>query len=227
MPAASETPDRAPETTRSAEPEGFKTAAEMVREAARRAEPPRTIPEDVQLAIDASGGQITAAQVRVLQRTICSKFSIEQLQLYLTICGRKGVDPFTEAYGFPNSEGGLAFGLRIDGMRALAMRQGAYTSRTVETLLIPDGEHKGELLGARATVTRQGMTQPVIEEAYMAEYSRKGFTDEKGHYHPSMWERFPETMIRKVAESKALRAAFPDALSGVYEPSEIDERGTG
>jgi len=170
------------------------------------------IPDDVQLAVDASGGTITVAQVRVLQRTLCSKFSIEQLQLYLTICARKGVDPFTEAYGFPNSEGGLAFGLRIDGMRALAMRTGQYISRTVETIFAPE-DKGGGLIGARAIIKRTGMDTPVVEEAYMAEYDRGGGMG---------WKQFPETMIRKVAESKALRAAFPDALSGVYEPAEME-----
>jgi RecT family protein len=169
------------------------------------------VPADIQLAVDASDRTVTPAQVKVLKATICAKLSIEQLQLYLTICARKNVDPFSQAYAFPQEEGGLAFGLRIDGMRALAMRTGQYTSRTVETLLVPDGERKGQLLGARATVTRAGMTAPVVEEAYMAEYAKAG----RG------WNTYPETMIRKVAESKALRAAFPDALSGVYEPAEI------
>jgi RecT family len=170
------------------------------------------VPADIQLAVDASGGTVTAAQVRVLKATICLRLSVEQLQLYLTICARKQVDPFQQAYAFPSEEGGLAFGLRIDGMRALAMRTGEYLSRAVETLLVPDGEKKGELLGARATVTRKGMSAPVVEEAYMAEYYKAG----RG------WDKYPETMIRKVAESKALRAAFPDALSGVYEPAEME-----
>ena len=172
----------------------------------------KEIPEDVALAVEASGNTVTAAQVKVLKATICAKLSIEQLQLYLTICSRKGIDPFTQAYGFLSEQGGLSFGLRIDGMRALAMRTGEYQSRTVETLLVPDGEKKGQLLGARCTVVRKGMTAPVVEEAYMAEYFKAG---------PG-WNVYPETMIRKVAESKALRAAFPDALSGVYEPAELE-----
>jgi hypothetical protein len=168
---------------------------------------------DVALAVSASNNLVTADQVRVLKATICAKLSLPQLQLYLAICARKGVDPFTQAYAFPQEDGGLAFGLRIDGMRALAMRTGEYLARTVETLLVPDGEHKGELLGARCTVTRKGMTSSVVEEAYMAEYAHRG----RG------WEQFPETMIRKVAESKCLRAAFPDALSGIYELSEMND----
>lgn len=173
------------------------------------------IPEDVALAVAASEGTVTVAQVQVLKRTICAKFSIEQLQLYLTICARKKVDPFTQAYGFPNQEGGLAFGLRIDGMRALAMHTGDYVRREVELLVVPEGEKKGEVYGAVARIWRRGMEAPVVEEALFSEYRKSG---------PSAfgWNQYPETMIRKVAESKALRAAFPDALSGVYEPAEME-----
>lgn len=186
----------------------FKTAKQIQLDQAK----PLAIPEDVQLAVEASDGAVTPAQVRVLQRTLCTKFTIEQLQLYLTICARKKVDPFTEAYGFPNSEGGLAFGLRIDGMRALAMRTGDYNRREVELLVVPEGERKGEIYGAIARIWRKGMEAPVVEEALFSEYKKPGFG----------WTTYPETMIRKVAESKALRAAFPDALSGVYEPSEME-----
>jgi len=200
---------------------GFETAAQLKeREDAGRslaagpANAPLAIAEEDRLAVESSHGTVTAADVRTLRDTLCAKFSPAQLRLYLAVCARKGVDPFTEAYGFPNSDGGLAFGLRIDGMRALAMRTGDYLSRSVETILVPEGDHKGELQGARATVVRKGMTAPVVEEAWMAEYNRGGGRG---------WAQFPETMIRKVAESKALRAAFPDALSGVYEPAELSE----
>jgi len=168
------------------------------------------VPEGVAIAVEAAEGDVTVGQVKVLQRTLCAKFSPDQLALYLAICHRKGVDPFTQAYGFPNSDGGLAFGLRIDGMRALAMRTQEYDSRTVETLWAPK-EEGGKLIGARCTVKRLGMSAPVVEEAWMAEYDRGGLG----------WKQFPETMIRKVAESKALRAAFPDALGGFYEPAEL------
>jgi RecT family len=165
---------------------------------------------DAPLATRVSG--LSPDLVEVLAKTVCSKLSPDQLLLYLAICGQKRVDPFTQAYAFPNSDGGLAFGLRIDGMRALAMRTGEYESRKIETLWSnPDGT--GTMIGARATVRRKGMTEPVVEEAWMAEYDRGGMG----------WKQFPETMIRKVAESKALRAAFPDALSGVYEPAELSE----
>ena len=164
---------------------------------------------DIELAVQAANNIVTPAQVRVLLATVgkVKRLSIEQVQLFLTICARKGVDPFTEAYVFPEGEG-IAFGLRIDGMRALAMRTGQYLSRKVDSIVNEDGD----VVGARCTVERKGLTAPIVEEAYFGEYRKAGIG----------WDKYPETMIRKVAESKALRAAFPDALSGVYEPSEME-----
>ena len=191
------------------EPEGFRNAADLAKEQGIQL---ATRPAWVSMAVEASERTVTPIQVEVLKKTLCAKFTEEQMLLYLAICARKHVDPFTEAYGFPNSDGGLAFGLRIDGMRSLAMQTGDYVRREVETILgEPDKDGKKPLIGARARVWRRGMDAPVIEEAYMAEYDQGRLG----------WRQYPETMIRKVAESKALRAAFPDALAGVYEPSEI------
>jgi hypothetical protein len=164
------------------------------------------------LAVQVTGGTVPAAQVEVLRKTICSKLTDEQLLLYLVRCHRKGIDPFTDAYAFPQSDGGLAMGLRIDGMRALAMNTGAYLSRVIEP--ITDPKDPSILVGARCTIVRAGMSGPVVEEAYLKEYNRGGVG----------WSQFPETMIRKVAEAKALRAAFADALAGIYEPAEMDDK---
>jgi len=175
------------------------------------AAPARAIPDtDIELAVAAADHTVTPAQVRVLLATIgkTKKLSIEQVQLYLTICARKHVDPFSDAYVFPDGDG-IAFGLRIDGMRALALRTGELVSRTVEEIMAPDGK---TVMGARCTVERKGLSKPVVEEAYFEEYRRKG----------TGWDQFPGTMIRKVAEAKALRAAFADALSGVHEPAEME-----
>jgi RecT family len=166
-----------------------------------------------ELAVAVSG--LTEPMALVLKRTVCAKLTDDQFLLYLAICAKKEVDPFTGAYAFPNSEGGLAFGLRIDGMRALAMRTGALLNRTVED--ITDPKDSSKVIGARATIERLGMTKPVVEDAYFSEYDRGGMG----------WKQFPITMIRKVAEAKCLRAAFPDALSGSYEPSEVDHANEG
>lgn len=191
----------------------FKTGVEVAHERGLAVAP---LPEQAELSVRVSG--LEPAMVEVLRKTTCAKFTEAQFLLYLAICKIKGLDPFTEAYGFPSSEGGLSFGLRIDGMRSLAMRTGQYLSREVDSLFVgEDGIEIAEpgpnrkLVGAQCIVRRSGMERPVVEAAYLAEYDTGKF----------LWATHKETMIRKVAESKALRAAFPDALAGVYEPAEI------
>ena len=173
----------------------FQTAAEILHA------------DNLDLAVQASEGDVTLAQVQVLRKTLCAKFSPEQLMLYLTVCHRKGVDPFTEAYGFPSSEGGLSFGLRIAGMRALARRAAPY-SRKLSLLFKPGDE--SVVIGARCEIHRKGDPEPFVSEVLLSEYHKGG-----------MWDRMPEVMIKKVAEATCLRAAYPDALSGIYEVTEI------
>ena len=173
--------------------------------------------EPISLAYEVSERKVNRAMISVARKTICAKLNDDQFLMYWAICQQKGVDPFSGAYGFPNKEGGIAFGLRIDGMRALASKTGQMLRREVELLLVADGPKKGEVYGAVARIWRKGMDAPVVEEALFSEYKKSGFG----------WEQYPETMIRKVAESKALRAAFGDALAGIYEPSEIEDRDGG
>ena len=171
---------------------------------------------EIELAYQVTGPSIPVAQLTVLRNAVCPKLSSEQFLLYVVRCVRKGVDMFDQAYAFPNRDGGLAMGLKIDGMRDLAMRTGAYVSRKVETLFDPTDTEKRKPIGARCEIRRKGMEEPIVEEAYLSEYDASRWSDQA-----LIWKRMPETMIRKVAESKALRAAFPDALAGVYEPAEI------
>jgi hypothetical protein len=188
--------------SREAHVEGLPMAGAPAEAAAQLAVP---APPELALAVEVSG--LTSAQVRVLRASF-GKLSLEQLQMFLAICARKGVDPFTQAYAFPNNDGGLAFGLKIDGMRALARRAARY-SRVIELLTVP--EHPEEILGARCTIQRDGDPAPFVSEVLLREYHKGG-----------NWNVMPEVMIKKVAEATCLRGAFADALSGVYEPAEIE-----
>lgn len=197
-----------------AEVPGFVKASELPRAEQSLAAAPASaeiaIPtEPIALAYEVSERRINRPMIAVARKTVCAKLSDDQFLFYWALCQKRGLDPFTQAYAFPASDGGLSFGLRIDGMRALAMATGQYESRSIETITSPTDKTK--VIGARATIVRTGMKAPVVEEAYRSEYDSGKF----------LWATHPETMIRKVAESKALRAAFPDALAGLYEPAEI------
>ena len=167
----------------------------------------RQVPDDVALAVEVSGRTVSAAEVQVLRDTICKRLSLGQLQLFLAACHHYGVSPLTGAYAFPSGDG-IAFGLKIDGMRALARKAAKY-SRKLELITKP--EDKATIIGARCEILREGDSAPFVSEVLLREFRKGG-----------SWDVMPEVMIKKVAEAHALRAAYPDALSGVYEPSEME-----
>lgn len=68
----------------------------------------------------------------------------------------------------------------------------------------------GTLWGATCSVKRSSIAEPFTVTVPLKEYNRNN----------SQWINKPETMIKKVAESQALSAAYPELLTGVYDESE-------
>lgn len=71
----------------------------------------------------------------------------------------------------------------------------------------------GTLWGAACTIVRDDFEVAFTVMVPLSEYKRKSY----------IWEHKPGTMIKKVAESQCLSAAFPE-LAGVYDEA---ERGDG
>lgn len=87
-----------------------------------------------------------------------------------------------------------------------------------EGTLVLDGTEK--LLGGWCRVSVQDFEHEMFEEVSLAEYSTG----------KSNWAKMPATMIRKVAIVHALREAFPEDLSGLYDSAEmgkVEEGDTG
>lgn len=169
----------------------------------------RQVPEDVALMVAASGNSLTPTVVEIVRDTVGKGLNPGQLRLFLALCDAHKVSPLTGAYAFPQGAG-IAFGLKIDGMRALARRKANYTRKL--DLLYRPGSTTGEVIGAWCEIEREGDRAPFRSEVLLKEFSKGG-----------NWDVMPEAMIKKVAESHALRAAFPDALGGIYEPAELDK----
>lgn len=68
----------------------------------------------------------------------------------------------------------------------------------------------GKLWGAKCEVKRSSIAEPFTITVPLSEYVRNN----------NQWQNKPETMIKKVAESQALSAAYPELLTGVYDESE-------
>lgn len=114
-----------------------------------------------------------------------------------------------------------------DGYRKAAQRQAEYDYHYAEAIYSNDEftvmngiiEHKynfmkrGELVGAYCVVKRRSSTRSVYSIVRIEEYDKR----------QSNWNTMKETMIKKVAESQALRSAFQDVFGGTYSEFELPE----
>lgn len=104
----------------------------------------------------------------------------------------------------------------IDGMRAVADRSGQYDGRDIAVELAKGSDGLEKPVKAVCRVHRKDWSRPLVEEVRFEEAVRR----RKDGQLTRPWAEMPITMLRKVAEERALRAAFPVHLSGVYGEAE-------
>lgn len=108
-----------------------------------------------------------------------------------------------------------------DGFLAIAHRSGKFggiesTSTLKEVPKLIDGEWKMTTdLVAIAKVWRTDSQMPFVVEVFYSEYVQRKKSGEPTRF----WAEKPHTMLKKVAESQALRKAFN--ISGLYSPEEV------
>lgn len=107
----------------------------------------------------------------------------------------------------------------IDGLRAIAQRTGLYDGQD-EPEFGPMKEGHPEW--AKVKVYRKDWRRPAVGIAFWTEYVQTFRDKQTGKQAvSSMWARMPRVMLSKVAESIALRKAFPEDMSGLYSDAEM------
>ncbi len=108
-----------------------------------------------------------------------------------------------------------------DSFLTLAHRSGKFAGIETTTEIKPtakliqgEWEQKNDLT-ATCKVYRSDMERPVVVEVSFTEYVQKTKEGEITKF----WKEMPETMLKKVAESQALRKAFD--ITGLYAEEEI------
>ena len=101
----------------------------------------------------------------------------------------------------PRYEGTKAGVITVNAKGELKEREGTF---------VLDGE---TLVGGWAQVFVKGYATPIYASVSIKEYSTG----------QSNWKSKPATMIRKVALAQALREAFPEETTALYEASEMDK----
>lgn len=171
-------------------------------------------------------------QIKVLTDSVAKGATKTELDFFLAVCKRTGLDPFTKQVHFTkrrtwnNDKKGYdevaTIQTGIDGYRVIAARTGEHAG--TDDALFFNG--KGELgetdstpFKAKATVYRMVKGKKISFEASARwdEYCQRN----KEGKPSNLWAKMPYLMLAKCAEALALRKAFPFELSGVYTREEM------
>lgn len=161
----------------------------------------------------------------LIKRTICKGSTDEELELFLLVCKKTGLDPFmkqiypVKRWSTTENREVMSMQTSIDGFRLIAERTGNYSPGKEPTFTY---DKDGKIISATSYVkkrTSDGTWHEVAASAYFEEYVQR----KKEGRPTQFWERMPHVMLSKCAESLALRKAFPAELSGIYTQDEMSQ----
>jgi phage recombination protein Bet len=187
---------------------------------------------------------LSGQQLFLIRRTIANDCNDAEFDLFMAAARAAGLDPFRKQIsplvfnkGKPDKRR-MSIITTIDGLRVIAARSGRYRPDEEEPGFTFDPEEKGPTnpLGlVKAKVRVFIDDKPVTGVAYWSEFapiSEQWGEGEDGRRRPTgkmvldpggNWGRMPRVMLAKCAEAQALRKAFPEDTSGLYEAAELDQ----
>jgi len=162
-------------------------------------------------------GAFSAEEIAVIRESVAPQsrgeppLSNAELCVYLKQAARAKLDPFSKQIYAIRRGGRLTIQVGIDGLRAIAERTGTYAGS--DDYRYESDEKSKTPKTATCTVYRLvgGQRVPTTRTVRWAEFGGSG----------GQWAKMPYHMLGKVAEAHALRAAFPQDLSGLYSEDEM------
>jgi len=160
-----------------------------------------------------------------IQETIASNLSLPQFKIFIYTAQALGLNPLVNEicaviYKTKNDKGvydkKMSIQVMRDGFLTIAHRSGKFAG--LESGIYEKGDKKvdGVIANERtawAKAYHKDFVVPVYQEVEFSEYDNSA--------RNPLWKTKPKTMIKKVAESMALRKAFN--VNGVYAPEEMEK----
>lgn len=167
----------------------------------------------------------SAEEVELIKRTVAKDATDLELKMFLSQCQRTGLDAITRQIYFIKNpkDGKVQVQTSIDGFRLIAERSDKYEGQTKPEWCGLDGgwtdiwKEQFPPYAARIGVYKKGFREALYAVAIFDEYAQTA----KDGGLAFMWKKMPSLMISKVAESLALRKAFPNEMSGIYTQEEM------
>lgn len=188
---------------------------------------------------------LSQQQITLIRRTIANDCNDAEFDLFMAAARSAGLDPFRKQISplvFNKNKPDkrrMSIITTIDGLRVIAARSGRYRPDEHEPTLEYDPAEKSSTnpLGLIKAVVKVYIDdKPVTGVAYWDEFApisdEWGEDPQTGRRKPTgkktldtggNWGRMPRVMLAKCAEAQALRKAFPEDMSGLYEGAELDQ----
>jgi phage recombination protein Bet len=158
-----------------------------------------------------TGHGFTGEQIEIIKNSVAKGVSDQELAYFLEVCRSTGLNPLhRQIYAIMRS-GKMTIQTGIDGYRLLAHRSRRHVGTDDAVYDTETAAHPNK---ATVTVYKWVAGQRC---AYTATARWKEYVQESS----PMWNKMPYLMLAKVAESLALRKAFPAETSGLYTDEEM------